>query len=308
MAAPSAYIKSVEYLQLEEILADSATAYTTDTAIDLSERLDSLNFDPSIVEFKVEADSKVQAIFTAMSEAKITVVITGLTEAEEAGILGRTTVGNMYGIGDCTAMPSYMVKFQALMTDGSYKWFEFWKVTFKERKREFKTQKSGSLEVLYVTLEGLATARIYQHSSDTGVGNLGFVSEDTTIGATWFSLGDNLSTPDTVAPSISSVTPADTTADVAITANVVWVFDKGLLSSTVNTSNFMLFKETDGTAIAAAVTLGTDAVANDEVTLNPTSSLSNSTEYKAIVSSNVKSANGVNLAANSMTYFTTVAP
>jgi len=307
MAAPANYIKSCEYLQLEEVLTDSSSVYSTDTAIDLSERLDSISVDPTILEFKVEADSKIQDIFNSMSEAKVTVVLTGMTEAELATILGRTTVGLMYGFGDCSSIPSFMLKFQVLMTDGSYRWFELWKCKFKEIKREFKTQKSSNLEIQYVTLEALATARVYQHASDTGVNNLGFSTSDTTIGATWFTEGDNLSTPDLVAPTFTIV-PLDEAIDVAITADVVLTFDKGVIESyATDSANFILFKDEDDSVVAGAYAISEDAEVNDTVTFNPTASLTNNKKYKVVVTKNVKSLNGVAMAANAISYFTTIA-
>lgn len=303
MAAPSNYIKSCENFQLEKVLADTSGAYTTDTAIDLSERLDSVSIDPNILEFRVEADSKIQAIFSAMNEAKITVVLTGLTEAELAVILGRTTVGLMYGFGDCTAVPYFMVKFKVLLTDGTYRYMEFWKCKFKEIKREFKTQKSTAIEIPYITLEAIATARVYQHGSDTGTGNLGFESEDTTIGATWFSLGDNLTTPDLVAPTYTTA-PLDAASDVAITTNFVWTFNKAILTSTMIAANFFVYADVAKTLVAGALSIATN---DTVVTFNPTENLANATLYTAVVTSNVKSKYGVAIAETHVHKFTTVA-
>jgi len=306
-AAPSSYIKSVEYLQLEEVLTDTSVLYSTDTAINLSERLDSAKFEPNILEFKIEADSKIQAVINAINEEKLVFTLTGMTEAELAVILGRTTVGLMYGFGDCTSVPYFMVKLKVLMTDGSYRWIERWKCKFKEIAREYKTQKSTSLEVQYVTLEATAMARVYQHANDTGTGNLGFSTADTTIGATWFSLGDNLSTPDLVAPTFTIV-PLDEAVDVAITANVVLTFDKGVIESyATDAANFIVFKDEDDSIVAGAYSISKDAVENDTVTFNPTSNLTNNKKYKVVVTKNVKSLNGVAMAANAISYFTTVA-
>jgi hypothetical protein len=307
MAAPSAYIKSIEKLQLELILADTSDSYSTDTAIDYSERLIDFNFNPSNLEFRVEADGKIQAYFTGTSEATITMTITGITPAEEAVLLGQSNVGNLYGFGDGTDIPYFMLKFQAVRTDGSYEWYEFMKVKFKERARGFMTQKSDSLEVQYITLEGLAIARVYEHSSDTGVDNLGYRTIDTTIGATWFTEGDNISTPDTDAPEVDSVTPADDATDQLATVNVVWVFDKAMNSATLTSDNLYIFKESDLSSVAGAYTISTDTYANDTVTFNPTASLTAAEKYIAVVGTGVKSINCINIAAKSITEFTIAA-
>jgi len=73
----------------------------------------------------------------------------------------------------------------------------------------------------------------------------------------------------------------------------------------ITSSNFFLCKESDGSIVAGALSYDADY---DTITFNPTSSLANSTEYKAIVTTNVKTLAGTALAANSVRTFTTVAP
>lgn len=110
-------------------------------------------------------------------------------------------------------------------------------------------------------------------------------------------------TADAVAPTVSTV-PADAANNVAIDANVVFTFDKAINPNDVKAANFFLMKA-DGTAVAAALSIGTN---NTVVTLNPSSNLSNSTDYVAIATVGVHSAQGVAMAANKVTNFTTVAP
>jgi len=71
--------------------------------------------------------------------------------------------------------------------------------------------------------------------------------------------------------------------------------------------NFFVVKDSDGSAVAGALSLSTSVVANDTVTLNPTANLTASTAYRAICTINVKSKTGIALAANSVRKFTTAA-
>jgi len=306
------YKVSCQNLHLEKILVDTSAAFTTDTAIDFSTRLISLNFEPNNLEAKVDADGATRESFFATPEGKVTIVISRMTPAERAAIFGNTSVGAIRGGGDSSAIPYYLVKYEEVLSDGTIIYKEILKVKFVPGAQNIETQKSDGINPQFVTLEGTAIVRTYKHANDPTANNLYYEVSDADgsyadEGTTWYSLGDNLSTPDVVAPTIDSVTPADEATDVAIASNIVWVFDKGILSSTMTDANFILFKDEDDSIVAGALSLGTDSVANDEVTFNPTSNLTNNTKYKAVVTKNVKSTAGVNLAANSITYFTTVA-
>lgn len=306
------YKVSCQNLHLEKILVDSAAAFTTDTAIDFSTRLISLNFEPNNLEAKVDADGATRESFFATPEAKVTIVISRMTPEERVAIFGNSSVGAIRGGGDSAAIPYYLVKYEEVLSDGTIIYKEILKVKFVPGAQNIETQKSDGINPQFITLEGTAIVRTYKHASDPTANNLYYEVSDADSsyadeGDTWYSLGDNLSTPDIVAPSISSVTPVDEAIDVAIASNVVWVFNKGLLSSTVNTSNFIVFKDEDDSIVAGAISLGQSVVADDQVTFNPTSNLTNNKKYKAVVTKSVKSVNGVNLAAHSITYFTTIA-
>jgi hypothetical protein len=106
---------------------------------------------------------------------------------------------------------------------------------------------------------------------------------------------------DTTAPTVTTV-PVDAATAVAVSANIVWTFSEALRSSTVNDSNFILMKTSDGTIIPGALTLNG---AKTIVTLDPTVNLSAATDYTAICTTNVKDLAGNALATNIATNFTT---
>jgi hypothetical protein len=108
---------------------------------------------------------------------------------------------------------------------------------------------------------------------------------------------------DTTAPTVSSVSPADTTTDVAITTDVVWTFDEAIKKATVTSANFFV-KKADGTAVAGTLSISSDQT---EITFEPDDDLANDTEYIAVATKGVKDLAGNSLAAESWTNFTTVA-
>jgi|GEM_PF-2275311 len=106
---------------------------------------------------------------------------------------------------------------------------------------------------------------------------------------------------DSTPPTVSSVDPADAAPAVVISSNVVWTFSEAIQDASVNGSNFILMKASDGTTVAGTLSIdGTKKI----VTLNPTVDLTAATPYIA-VATNVKDLAGNVMAAASITNFTT---
>lgn len=106
---------------------------------------------------------------------------------------------------------------------------------------------------------------------------------------------------DSTPPSVSSVDPTDGAPAVVVSSNIVWTFNEAIQDASVNSSNFILMKASDGTTVAG--TLSIDST-KKIVTLNPTVDLTAATAYIA-VATNVKDLAGNIMAAPSITNFTT---
>lgn len=106
---------------------------------------------------------------------------------------------------------------------------------------------------------------------------------------------------DVAAPTVA-ITPADEAAAVPANSNVVYTFSEAINPADVNPANFILMKASDGTIVPASLALN---VARTVVTLDPTANLAAATAYVAIVTRNVKDANGNSLADNNANNFTT---
>lgn len=106
-------------------------------------------------------------------------------------------------------------------------------------------------------------------------------------------------TPDVTAPTISSSSPADNDTGVVVTANLTVTFSEEIQ---FNSGDFTLVKASDDSVVAAAVTING---AGTIVTVNPTGSLTASTEHYLIVSANVKDKAGNAIAAATVISFTT---
>jgi hypothetical protein len=117
---------------------------------------------------------------------------------------------------------------------------------------------------------------------------------------------DQCHPPDTIAPTVNAVEPADGATGVALTSNVGATFSEALAPSTINSSTFTLFKQ-GSTQVAATVTY--DATAK-KATLDPSTDLEAGAVYTATVKSGsggVKDVAGNPLGADDAWTFTTAA-
>lgn len=114
---------------------------------------------------------------------------------------------------------------------------------------------------------------------------------------TWFA-SVYIPTVDTGALTATTV-PIDAATGVAANSDVVFTFNKQLLSTSVNTNNIFLMKE-DGTSIATTVTLDTTGKI---VTVHPAANLATG-NYIAMATTSVMSSTGTALQNNIVVNFT----
>lgn len=153
----------------------------------------------------------------------------------------------------------------------------------------------------------LAASTLYTTTITTAVKDLQLNAVAGNIVRT-FTTGTLFSGSDVTPPTVVSVTPADGATSVAVSVNVVVVFSEKMLASTIDGARFMLTKVSDGSEVPRAVTLGAD---EKTVTVNPSSSLLNSTQYKLHIdgfTTGVKDLAGNALQTEPDFFFTTVAP
>ena len=80
-------------------------------------------------------------------------------------------------------------------------------------------------------------------------------------------------------PLLSSSSPADDAVDVALDANIVLTMDETVVAGSGNISIY----ETTGDVLVEAIDVGSVSISTDTVTIDPSSDLSNSTEYYVLV-------------------------
>jgi len=112
-------------------------------------------------------------------------------------------------------------------------------------------------------------------------------------------------TPDTTAPTVTSVAPLNGSSNASLTGPVTATFSEAMTASTLTTSTFTLVPQGSTTPVAATATYN---AATAQASLTPTTSLSGTTTYTATIkggSSGAKDLSGNALAADKVWSFTT---
>lgn len=104
-------------------------------------------------------------------------------------------------------------------------------------------------------------------------------------------------------PLTVTVSPADEASNVEANSKIVWTFNKELEEDSADASNFVIMKAS-GEEVSGSFKLESN---KKVVTFTPTSNLSNSTVYIAIVAKTIKAIDGSLLQANKIINFTTKA-
>jgi len=118
---------------------------------------------------------------------------------------------------------------------------------------------------------------------------------------------------DTTAPTLSSSTPTDEAIDIAIADSIELIFSEAMahsaggVHSVLKSGNIVLVEDPAGTKATIATTITYNS-ATYTVTVNPDASLTNSTVYLVIVTTDVADESGNTIAAEAYVSFTTVAP
>jgi O-glycosyl hydrolase len=136
---------------------------------------------------------------------------------------------------------------------------------------------------------------MYTATITTGVQSSGSVALGSSY--TW-----SFTTAPVPPPTVSSVTPTNTTTGVAITSDVTATFSEAMNAASITAATFTLVPQ-GGAAVAATVSYSSNG---NVATLTPTAPLTNNTTYTATITTGVSSSAGSALAANYTWSFTTV--
>jgi phi13 family phage major tail protein len=226
--------------------------------------------------------------------------VADLTLDVQADLLGHQKVGGVL-IRKASDIPPWVaIGFQSLKSNGHYRFTWLGKGKFSASEQANET-KGDSVNFQTPTINGSFVKRDcdgeWERHADED-------DEDymAAIGTNWFNSPYG-GAPDTTAPTISSIVPAEDATGIAINTTIVWTFSEALALSTVTTDHFMLINSGSNSVVAGVLSIN---AARTTVTFTPSANLSNNNTYETVVTPGVTDIYGNKITA-SVTVFTTVA-
>lgn len=291
-------LKSLYYALLDTDTANSPPA-TYEAPVSIPGAI-SANVNPNASNETLFADDGPYETASTIGAIELELNVADLPIETQAALLGHTLSGGVLIRKSSDTPPFVAIGFKALKSNGHYRytWLGKGKFSIPEQANETK---GDSVNFQTPTIKGSFLKRDCDDEWERHIDE-DHVDYVASMGTNWFT-NPYGGTPDTSAPTIASVVPADNASAVAKATTVVWTFNEALALSTIIGANFMLAKD-DGTPVASTLSVNAGRTI---VTLTPDSALAGVTTYKAIVTTGVKNLGGVALAAASMTDFETIA-
>ena len=245
------------------------------------------------------ADNGPYLVDTALGELKVDIDLADVPLDIQAVLLGHTvTAGVMHS--KVTDTPPYVaIGWKGKNSNGHERWVWLLKGQFSELTDGYKT-KAEKVDFQSQKLTYTAVQRVYDKEWKK-TADQDHPDYTAAIGEGWFLDVNGTVIADIVAPTVTSVPTAGATG-VSTSADLVFTFSEAIRANTAIGGNFMVYKTSDGSAVPGAVTLNE---AKTVVTFNPTSALSSTTNYTAVISNAVCDVAGNALAAPVIITFTT---
>jgi phi13 family phage major tail protein len=267
----------LDNLYVAEVTQDDLSGYVADTPEYLAPAGEASQEPSSSFDIQY-ADDQPYDVSTSEGETKVNLTVTGMPLAMLAKITGRvfdSTTGRMYDNGGVA--PYMALSFRSQKSNGSYRYYQFLKGKFDMPKEEVATKAESpdpkSLQLVFTAIR--TTYKFDLGDINDSVKRI-IGDEDTTnfSGSAWFNAVQTPAVGSVSALALSSSTPADAATGVVVTADLTLTFNNALVNSAIY--NVVLLDPSDGSVIASAISLDST---KKIVTVNPTASLSASTDY-----------------------------
>lgn len=275
----------------------SVGSATYDTPVKISGAMQA-NINPNASLETLFADDGPYEVATTIGQINLELGMADIDLPTQAVLLGHTYSGGILIRKGSDVPPWVAIGFRSLKSNGKYRytWLAKGKFSIPEQQNETK---GDTINFQNTVINGNFVKRDCDDEWER------HIDEDdvdfyTALATDWFTSPYG-GAADATAPVITCV-PVDGATGVVVSANIVFTSDDALQLTTVTTDNFFVVDNVTGALIAGALTI--DAT-RKIVTFNPTNNLSAATAYKAIVTTNVKNASGVALAAPLVIDFTT---
>lgn len=255
-----------------------------------------LSVDPTSSRSAFYGDGRILEYGQTLGEIKVSLDISTVPLWAQADLLGHT----MDGLGGMTSnvddhAPYVAFAYRRKKGNGKYRYVKIYKGLFGESKDDAETA-TASNKFQNDSFDGVALPRTYD-------GNWRYYRDEdepgyVDVSSTWFT---NVDGSDTTDPAVSSSTPALNATAIAVTASYNWVFSESINPASVNTNNFYLVKDSDGSIVNGSVNYND---ATKTVTFTPTANLSAASKYLAIADGDITDLAGNKLAISARAFTT----
>jgi phi13 family phage major tail protein len=263
------------------------------------ENIGELGIKPKQNTEKLFAENRLIDQATAFDSADVEIEQASLPSAQRAELLGQTIAAAGGVIAKSTDVAPYVAILYKATIRGGYRYGVIYKGTFslpddqmkgQEGKIQFQTPK------LKAVFQPANFNKMWEYHVDTVDPNC-----PSTIDTTWFN-AVVIPDADITIPTLSNTTPANNAANVSVNSTFSWVFSEAIEPSTVNSGNFFVVKDSDGSLVTGTLVQSADKLT---VTFTPSAALTTAIAYRAICTPGVKDLAGNALAAAQVRKFTT---
>ncbi|MHB1167355.1 MAG: major tail protein [Carboxydocellales bacterium] len=293
---PEGILVGLKKLYFAILTTDDANGFTYQAPVAIPGAR-AIKVDPKTSSESLYADDGPLVTSNQLGDVDVELETAYLTQTIQAALLGHSVVGGVMTRKHSDISPYVALGYERTKENGSSRFVWLYKGRFEEMSTDDSTKED---KVKYNTpkIKAKFIRRIFDAawSKTTDQDDPTYVAA---TGTTWF---DSVGTADTTPPTISTYLPANNATGVAVGATINWTFSEAIDQAGITAANFVVFKDTDGTVVAGALTY--DA-ATFKVTLTPSAALTALTAYRAVVTKDVQDLSGNKLAANSVTKFTT---
>ncbi|MDE3838660.1 hypothetical protein C0966_04555 [Bacillus methanolicus] len=243
------------------------------------------------------ADDGPSETVTSLGEIEVEFEAKDIPLSVQASLLGHTISNGILVKSVSDTAPYVALGFKSKKSNGKYRFVWIFKGRFETPEQEYKTSEdkpsfqTPKLKGTFVKRDNDGRWQIIGDEDEAGF----------TAGSTWFNAVVNVSS-DTTPPTLSSTTPANNATSVAVSTTVQLVFSEAISPDSVNTSNIMVIKDSDGSVVSGTLSQSADKTT---ITFTPSANLSASTVYRIIATTGVRDLAGNSLAQAQVRKFTT---
>jgi phi13 family phage major tail protein len=288
-------LRNVVYAKLA---TDPSSGTATYSAPQLLSGAISANINPNSSNDTLFADDGPYEVATTLGGVSLELNVADLSLEVQADLFGHTMSGGVLIRKSSDIPPWVAVGFKSLKSNGKYRytWLAKGKFTLPEQNNETK---GDNAKFTTPTAKGTFVKRECDDEWER------HIDEDSpsfvqSLATNWFNTPYGAAADATV-PTVSSVVPANNATAVAATSSVVWNFNEAINPSSINATNFVVFKDIDGTNVAGTLAANANYT---QVTFTPSANLAAATAYRAVITSGVTDLAG-NAITGSVTKFTT---